>query len=48
MPKAAEEAMRREAEKRWPGNKERQDRYVYGGMRSQLGWRPSQEKKGKK
>ena len=30
MPKKAEEALKRTARKKFPGNKERQDRYVYG------------------
>lgn len=30
MPKKLEADLRREAEKKFPGDKERQDRYVYG------------------
>jgi hypothetical protein len=48
MPAKAERALRAEAEKKWPGDKKRQDRYVYGGMRHKLGWKPSTQKKGKK
>lgn len=39
MPKKAEEAMRRTAQKRGYGEK-RTDAYVYGGLRN-TGWRPS-------
>lgn len=35
MPKAVEDKLRREAEEKFPGDKERQDRYVYGTMRRQ-------------
>jgi hypothetical protein len=47
MPKAAERALRAKARKKWPGDKKRQDRYVFGGMRHKLGWRPSTQKKSK-
>jgi len=47
MPKALEEKLKRQARKKFPGDKERQDRYVYGTLR-ETGWKPSREKKGKK
>lgn len=42
MPKAMEEALKRRARKMFPGDEERQDKYVYGTMRKQ-GWRPQRE-----
>ena len=48
MPKAAERAMKAEAKRKFPGNKERQDAYVYGGMRNKLGWKPSTQRNSKK
>jgi len=47
MPKKAEEALRREARKKFPGDKERQDKYVYGALRN-MGWTPSTQKRAKK
>jgi len=48
MPKKLEAELKREARKKFPKDKERQDAYVYGGMRN-IGWVPShQKKKGKK
>ncbi len=47
MPKAMEKALRKTAKKKFPGDKKRQDRYVYGTMRK-TGWTPSTQKKGKK
>ena len=44
MPEKAERALRTQARKKFPGNKERQDRYVYGKLRK-MGWRPSREKR---
>ncbi len=41
MPKAMEEALKKAAKKKFPGDKERQDRYVYGAMYN-AGWRPGQ------
>lgn len=32
MPKEIEDKLKREAEKKFPGDKERQDRYVYGTL----------------
>jgi len=43
MPKALERKLKATARKKFPGNKERQDRYVYGTMR-ETGWRPEREK----
>jgi len=47
MPKELEKKLKRQARKKFPGDKERQDRYVYGTLRD-TGWKPSREKKGKK
>lgn len=49
MPKKMEKELKREAKKKFPGNKERQDAYVYGTMRK-TGWKPSHQKgkRGKK
>ena len=41
--KKAEKAMRKTAKKKFPKNKERQDKYVYGGKRK-MGWKPEREK----
>lgn len=43
MPKAMERQLKREAAKKFPGNKERQDAYVYGTLRK-TGWVPSTQK----
>jgi hypothetical protein len=47
MPKALERQLKRKAAKKFPGDKERQDKYVYGTLRK-TGWRPSREKKSKR
>lgn len=39
MPKKLEEELRKEAEKKFPGDKKRQDAYVYGTLRN-TGWKP--------
>lgn len=39
MPRAVEERLRREAERKFPGNKERQNAYIFGTLRK-MGWRP--------
>jgi hypothetical protein len=46
MPTKVEARLREEAEKKFPGNRERQDAYIYGTMRK-LGWKPSREKEKK-
>jgi len=43
MPVKMERELKREASKKFPGDKERQDKYVYGTMRK-AGWKPSREK----
>jgi hypothetical protein len=43
MPKKMEQALRKKARAKWPKNKERQDKYVYGAMRK-AGWKPSRKK----
>lgn len=44
MPTKIEATLREEAEKKFPGDKKRQDIYIYGTMR-RLGWKPEREKK---
>ena len=40
MPKKMERKLKARARKKFPGSKERQDRYVYGTLRK-TGWKPS-------
>ena len=47
MPKKMEKALKKQAKKKFPGDKERQDRYVFGTLRK-TGWVPSTQKKGKR
>jgi hypothetical protein len=47
MPKALEQKLKREAEKKFPKDEERQDAYVYGTLRK-TGWTPSTQKKHRK
>lgn len=44
MPKAAEDALKKEAKKKFPGDKKQQDKYVYGAMRHKLGWKPKKQR----
>ena len=46
MPKKLEQQLKAQARKKFPGNKERQDKYVYGTLRK-TGWKPSTQKKRK-
>lgn len=46
MPKELEEKLKREARKKFPGDKERQDAYVYGTLRK-TGWKPERERAAK-
>jgi len=39
MPKKMERELKAEAKKKFPGDKEHQDRYVWGTMRK-AGWKP--------
>ena len=39
MPKKMEQALKKTAAKKFPGNKERQDKYIYGTLRK-TGWTP--------
>lgn len=39
MPKKLEEDLKAKAEKKFPGDKKRQDAYVYGTLRN-TGWTP--------
>jgi hypothetical protein len=45
MPVDLEAKLRREARRKFPGDREKQDAYVYGTMRK-TGWVPKQEKHG--
>lgn len=44
MPKEMEKELKKTAKKKFPGDKERQDKYVYGKMRK-TGWKPKREKR---
>lgn len=46
MPKKLERELKTQARRKFPGNKERQDKYVYGTLRK-TGWKPSTQKKRK-
>ena len=46
MPKKLEKELKATARKKFPGDKERQDKYVYGVLRK-TGWVPSHQKKKK-
>ena len=41
--KKAEKALRKAAKKKFPGDKKRQERYIYGGKRN-IGWKPKRER----
>lgn len=43
MPVALERKLKAEAERKFPGDKRRQDAYVYGTLR-QTGWKPKRER----
>lgn len=43
MPKKMEEDLKKEASKKFPKDKERQDAYVYGTLRK-TGWAPDAQK----
>lgn len=43
MPKKAERKLKATAKKKFPGNKKRQDKYVYGALRK-MGWKPSHQR----
>ena len=43
MPKALEQKLKREAKKKFPKNKERQNVYVYGTL-LKTGWTPTKRK----
>jgi hypothetical protein len=38
-----ENKLKAEARKKFPGDQERQDAYIYGTMRRRLGWTPKQQ-----
>jgi len=44
MPVKMEKELKKEAKKKFPGDKEKQDKYVYGTLRK-TGWVPKREKK---
>jgi hypothetical protein len=44
MPKKAEAELKKEARKKFPGDKEKQDKYVYGALRK-TGWKPKRGKR---
>jgi len=46
MPKELEKKLKAQARKKFPKDKERQDKYVYGALRK-TGWRPSHQKRKK-
>jgi len=43
VPKKLERELKAKARKKFPGNKKRQERYVYGTLRK-TGWKPSRQK----
>lgn len=43
MPEKLERELKKKAKKKFPGNKERQERYIYGTLRK-TGWKPGKEK----
>lgn len=43
MPTEIESKLRKEAETKFPGDKERQNAYIYGTLRK-LGWKPKGQK----
>jgi len=47
MPKALEKKLKAEARKKFPKDKKRQDRYVYGALRK-TGWVPKKQQQHKK
>jgi hypothetical protein len=42
MPEKIEKELRLEAEKKFPGDKKRQNAYIYGTLRK-TGWKPKKE-----
>jgi hypothetical protein len=44
MPKKMEKSLKKTAKKKFPGNKERQDRYVYRTMIKKTSWRPKKKR----
>jgi len=44
MPAKMERRLKREARAKFPGDRDRQNRYVYGTLRK-TGWKPSHERK---
>lgn len=45
MPLELERKLREEAEKKFPGDKQRQNAYIYGTLRK-LGWKPKGQNNG--
>lgn len=48
MPEAVERKLREKAKRDFPGDKEKQDAYVYGTLRRKFGWKPDREKEERK
>ena len=48
MPKKMEKALKKTAKKKFPGNKDRQDDYVYGTMVKKTSWRPKKKNTGRR
>jgi len=46
MPKELEKKLKAQARKKFPRDKKRQDKYVYGALRK-TGWSPSHQKRKK-
>jgi hypothetical protein len=44
MPKELERKLKKSAKKKFPGDRERQDRYTYGTMQRVTNWKPSGHK----
>lgn len=44
MPKKMEKELKAEAKKKFPNDKERQNRYVYGTLQKKTSWKPGKKK----
>jgi hypothetical protein len=44
MPTVIENKLKAEARKKFPGDQERQDKYVFGTLRRRFNWKPKGEK----
>lgn len=43
MPKKIENALKKVAKKKYPGNKAKQNALIYGTLRHKYGWKPKRE-----